>query len=109
MMHAQEREAFIAEMTAERRRLAEESAATARAAEEARANLLDLKGRVAEYEATAAAALRQAREEEARASAAREKIKGEQETLAAAQKDVQVSGRRQEAIIPLQLTHVIQA
>ena len=36
----QEREAFIAEVVVERRRLAEENAAAARAAEEARANLL---------------------------------------------------------------------
>jgi len=57
---------------AERRRLAEENAAASRAAEEARANLLDLKTRVAQYDAQATAALRQAHEEEAKAAAAKE-------------------------------------
>lgn len=87
----QEREAFLVEVTAERRRLAEEAAGTSRAAEEARANLLDLKGRVAEYEAAAAAALRQARQEEASTAAVRAAIKAEQGQLAAAKKELEVS------------------
>lgn len=78
-------------MTSERRRLAEEAASTARAAEEARANLLDLKGRVADYEAAAAAALRQTREEEARAAAVTAALKDEHAKLAAAEKDLKVS------------------
>lgn len=86
----QEREAFHAEVTGERRRLAEEAAATSRAAEEARANLLDLKGRLAEYEASAAAALRQARQEDERAAAVRAGVKAEQEQLAAAKKELEV-------------------
>jgi chromosome segregation ATPase len=87
---AQEREAFHAEVTGERRRLAEEAAATSRAAEEARANLLDLKGRLAEYEASAAAALRQARQEEERAAGVRANVKSEQEQLATAKKELEV-------------------
>jgi predicted nucleic acid-binding Zn-ribbon protein len=78
-------------VTGERRRLADEAAATSRAAEEARANLLDLKGRVAEYEASAAAALRQARQEEERAASVRDSIKAEQEQLATAKRALEVS------------------
>lgn len=87
----QEREAFITEVVAERRRLADENAAASRAAEEARANLLDLKTRVAQYEAQAAAALRQAREEEARATAAREASAQERATLDELKQELQVS------------------
>lgn len=78
-------------MTAERRRLATEAACTARSAEEARANLLDLKGRVADYEASAAAALQQTRQEEARATAVRAALREEQERLVAAQKELKVT------------------
>ncbi len=67
-----------------------QNARQARAAEEARSHLLDLKGRVAEYEAAAAAALRQAREEEGKAAAARGeggRLRGETE---GARKDIKV-------------------
>lgn len=86
----QEREELIAEVVAERRRLAEENAAVCRAAEEARANLLDLKTRVAQYEAQAAAALRQAHDEEARAAAARETSAKERATLDELKRELQV-------------------
>lgn len=86
----QEREAFIAEVVAERRRIAEENAAAARAAEEARANLLDLKTRVAQYEAQAAAALKQAHEEEAKATASKDAAAKERATLDGLKKDLQV-------------------
>jgi hypothetical protein len=86
-------------VTGERRRLGEEAAATSRAAEEARANLLDLKGRLAEYEASAAAALRQARQEEERAAGVRAAVKAEQEQLAAAKKELEVRGGV--ALLPL--------
>lgn len=87
----QEREAFIAEVVAERRRLAEENAAAARSAEEARANLLDLKTRVAQYEAQAAAALRQAHEEEAKATTSKEAAAKERATLDELKKELQVT------------------
>jgi hypothetical protein len=48
-------------VAAERKRLAEETAAAGRGAEEARAHLLELKARVVEAEAGAAAALQQVR------------------------------------------------
>lgn len=86
----QEREAFIAEVVAERRRLAEENAAAARSAEEARANLLDLKTRVAQYEAQAAAALRQAHEVEAKATTSKEAAAKERATLDELKKELQV-------------------
>jgi hypothetical protein len=60
----QEREAFLTEIAAERKRLAEETAAAGRGAEEARAHLLELKARVVEAEAGAAAALQQVGEAE---------------------------------------------
>jgi len=87
----QEREQLLAEVTAERRRQADEVAATNRAADEARANLLELKGRVTEYEAAAAAALKQAREESARAVAVREGLKAEQQQLTATKEELEVS------------------
>lgn len=86
----QEREAFIAEAVAERRRLADENAAASRAAEEARANLLDLKTRVAQYEAQASAALRQAHEEEAKATTAKEASAKERATLDDLKRELQV-------------------
>jgi hypothetical protein len=86
----QEREAFIAEVVAERRRLADENAAASRAAEEARANLLDLKTRVAQYEAQASAALRQAHEEEAKATTAKEASAKERATLDDLKRELQV-------------------
>lgn len=89
-MRTQEREAFIAEIVAERRRLAEETAVAARAAEEARANLLDLKSRVAQYEAQAAAALRQAHDEQAKAEAARESGAKERASLDELRRELQV-------------------
>jgi hypothetical protein len=79
----------MAEALAERRRLAEETAAAGRAAEEARANLLDLKSRVGQYEAQAAAALRQAREEEGRAAATREAAARERSSSDAAKKELE--------------------
>lgn len=85
-----EREALLAEATAERRRLGEEAATIARASEEARANLLDLKGRVVQHEAAAAAALRQAREEEARCTRAHEGLAAEQARIAAARDELRV-------------------
>lgn len=89
----QEREAFIAEVLAERRRLADENAAASRAAEEARANLLDLKTRVAQYEAQAAAALRQAHEEQAKATAARDVFVQERATLDELKRELQVGAK----------------
>lgn len=86
----QEREAFIAEVVAERRRLAEETAIASRAAEEARANLLDLKTRVAQYEAQAAAALRQAHEEEAKATGTKEAAAKERAALDEFKRELQV-------------------
>ena len=62
-MGSQEREAFLTEVATERRRLADAGAEAARQTEEARTQLLQLKGRLAEYEAAAAAALRQAEEQ----------------------------------------------
>jgi hypothetical protein len=70
--------------------LAEENATAARAAEEARANLLDLKSRVAQYEAQASAALRQAYEEEAKATAAKETAAKERAVLDELKQDLQV-------------------
>lgn len=81
---------FIAEVLAERRRLADDNAAAARSAEEARANLLDLKTRVAQYEAQAAAALKQARDEEGRAAAVREAAVAEREALEGTRRELEV-------------------
>lgn len=95
----QEREAFLDEISTERRRLAEEHASINRRSEEARATLLELKGLVAEYEATAAAALRQAKEEQGKAAVAREAARKYHEEVADSKRELQVGCTRSTLLV----------
>jgi len=88
----QEREAFFAEMATERRRLSDATADSNRQVEEARSTLSCLRSDLASYEAAAAAAMRQVKEDETHAASIRKAIEQDQAELSLGKKELKVRG-----------------